>query len=223
MLKKFSAILIASVLLVSTVFCVSGEESGQEQTNFDFKESYTFSLNSDAGQYYLYLSYLIGDEGDAAVGLDVSIDGNVIADDLFIRRYWKNDGGVRTDNKGNEFAPKQMQTDICLEDYVYSSDDYDNSSLIVSLDNGQHTVMVNNFSDKVYIKDCCLVPAKSKAYEDYAEGFSGKTEYSGSPIYIQGEDAVYIQQYFYNGCRNWSFDNYFHRRGFRTFKNRFEV
>ena len=191
MLKKFSAILIASVFLISTVFCVSGEESGQEQTNFDFKESYTFSLNSDAGQYYLYLSYLIGDEGDAAVGLDVSIDGNVIADDLFIRRYWKNDGGVRTDNKGNEFAPKQIQTDICLEDYVYNSDNYDNSSLIVSLDNGQHTVTVNNFSDKVYIKDCRLVPAKSKAYEDYAEGFSEKTEYSGSPIYIQGEDAVY--------------------------------
>ena len=33
MLKKFSAILIASVFLISTVFCVSGEESGQEHTH----------------------------------------------------------------------------------------------------------------------------------------------------------------------------------------------
>ena len=162
----------------------------------DHTAVYSFDI-AEAGYYNLELTYIL----DTAQSNDLVI--NVLIDDktpdeklnnITLPRYWADFGEKRTDAKGNEIAPKQVSLAKLITARLKAENDVSEEPVYVYLGAGSHTITITKASQNVNIVSFnAVAPELVLTYEEAKQQYSenGYTNYSGSVLKIQGEDATY--------------------------------
>jgi len=142
--------------------------------------------------FNISLSYRIT-EKNTDTYLGVLIDGSYPFDDaseISLPSMWVDGGEIRSDDFGNEFSPEQN-----LYDGFVTRPLIDETGVIIypyvfALSEGEHIIELK-FLGNVEIKSIILsVPDDgSISYKDYISAYSGKGEYTGKPVVVEGENA----------------------------------
>ena len=72
---------------------------------------WTVHVPSD-GLYRIGVRYLPLEGGNGNIQIGVLFDGTYVYEELrevYLNRWWKDNGGARVDSRGDEFAPEQTQ------------------------------------------------------------------------------------------------------------------
>lgn len=176
------------------------------------KVTYEITVPED-GIYNLAFTYLplIKTGGDAdesndktstgAVELSVLIDGKVLysgLDGLSLPRMFVNvgsteanpSGDVRVDTIGNQLTPEQQEygqfvTKFAVDPVGVVADPYK-----ILLTAGTHSITVESVYEPIALASIVLkAPAKTLSYEEYAANNSGKPDYTGAALEVEGENA----------------------------------
>ena len=155
--------------------------------------TWDFEVAQD-GAYELVLEYKpLGNSTDS-VEIAVKIDGQypfAEAKSVFLERYWEDDGNLRTDEKGNEFAPKAKQTNKWYKKSIYDPSGFNVNPLSFVMQSGAHQITIESKSQAVAIKSIRFVPVVSVMdYSKYLEKFKNAADYSGETLVLEGEDAA---------------------------------
>lgn len=165
---------------------------GLEWTNAEGSVTWNFDITG--GNYNLQIEYKpLGSLSDAAE-IALRIDGEFPfegAKSVFLPRLWENEGEKRLDDDGNEFAPKVKQVDGWYTAVASDPSGFHNEPLAFTLSEGGHTLSIDAVSGGFAVKSIRFVPVtKTPGYSDYLKGVSGAADYSGTPVTVQGEDAL---------------------------------
>lgn len=146
-----------------------------------------------SGMYNLEIEYKpLGDSADS-VEFAIAIDGQAPFEEsnsLFLPRNWENEGDIRHDNEGNEFAATVKQVDGFYKIYAFDPSGFNNDPLAFFLSEGKHTLTVKLVSETVEFKKFSFTPIEDvPKYSDYLKLHEAK-DYSGKGIIIEGEAAA---------------------------------
>lgn len=160
--------------------------------------SITFTFNvAQEGLYNLCLNYYMLESSTEAVDFSVTVDGKEPFEGLSnisVPRIFADDGDVRTDGMGNEFAPEQKEIFDWQEKRITDSEGLNADPYLLAFSEGEHTVTLYNATAPLAFSSVKLcAEEKVIAYEDVLSEYKekGYTYYSGEQINIQGEDALY--------------------------------
>ncbi len=164
-----------------------------EWSNAEGKVTYTFDVPAD-GAYNLELEYIsMGNSADPAE-IAVYIDGKMPFDEalsLFLNRIWENDGEIRHDSDGNEFAPKVKEVDTVQKVLLYDPSGFNNDPLCFVFEKGVHTVTIAAMAQPFALKSISIFPVKALMdYDEYISA-SPSSDYKGEAVIIEGESAQY--------------------------------
>ena len=155
--------------------------------------SVTWEFDASKGAYNLVIEYDPLGESTDAVELGVSLDGELPfeeAKSVFLPRLFCNDGELRTDDEGNEFAPLVKQVEGFNSIAVYDPAGFSNDPFVFALESGAHTLTLSVVAEAVSIKSISFVPVEElSTYKEYIKNANGK-DYSGETLIIEGESAV---------------------------------
>lgn len=163
-----------------------------EWTNADGSVTYTFDV-AVSGAYNIELCYkLIGESPDPAE-IAVLIDGALPfseASSMFLNRLFTNDGEIRHDADGNEFAPKVAFVDDLQSLRLYDPSGFSNEPFCFVLSKGKHTVTIKSIEQPLALKSVSLLPVEELSdYKTYINNHKA-SDYKGTPIIIEGESAI---------------------------------
>ena len=145
------------------------------------------------GWYAVSFEYigLAGGGGDIEIGLQV--DGAypyAQAERFMLPRIWQNDGAVRTDTNGNEFAPEQIEVAVQRRGAMRDVNGFITEDLGVYLTAGVHAFTVNSYGEPFGLAAICLdPPAQVPARADWLA--NAGASYTGEEFAVEGEAAVY--------------------------------
>lgn len=156
--------------------------------------SLTYNVDiSETGLYSLEVSYYALEGRESAIQIGVLVDGEYPFDEaknIRLTRMFVDDGEIRSDGVGNEFAPEQKEIFGWQKKYLSNSDgDYKKEYLFL-LTEGKHTLTVELHNEPVAFESFTFgAPSQELlSYENYANALDGKN-YAGKPIVIEGESA----------------------------------
>ena len=176
------------------------------------KLSYEINVPED-GIYNLAFTYLpLNKTGGTAdtdddknttnpVELGVLIDGATLypgLDALSLPRHFVNKGAtfdspvgdVRVDTLGNELTPEQVEYGEFVTKYAVDPVGVIAEPYQIFLSQGTHTITVQSVYEPVALANIILkAPKEEISYEQYAEKYLGKADYSGEAVEFEGEDA----------------------------------
>lgn len=164
--------------------------------NQDATAVYTASVNVN-GWYNISAAYMLSTEQSNALTFTAILDGKTITEEnskIILPRLWVNSSDKRSDASGNEIAPKQASAQKVITRRLIAENDVDEEPILVYLTAGIHTFSIHECSQKVnIIMLSALAPEEILPYEKVREEYKDKnySDYSGNPISVQGEDAVY--------------------------------
>ncbi len=168
------------------------KSEGLEWNNEDGSVTWEFKIKQD-GAYNLVLEYDPLGEGTDAAEISIKVDGEFPFDEaksVFLPRLFQNDGEIRKDDEGNEFAPKVKQKEGFNSIAVFDPAGFNTEPLAFVLDKGTHKLTLELLSQPISIKSLKLVPIKETvSYKEYLNSKSGK-DYSGEVLTFEGEDAI---------------------------------
>ncbi|MCQ2448801.1 MAG: extracellular solute-binding protein [Clostridia bacterium] len=148
------------------------------------------------GLYNLFLRYHALENGNQYFAIDVLIDGKEPFDGVTgvrLPRLWEDDGKIRKDGVGNEFAPEQREILTWLEQRVGDPEGLVNDPYLFALTAGEHTVTLTGHASKIALSKVALCAEETvDSYADILAGWqsAGYKKYSGKQISIQGEAAA---------------------------------
>lgn len=154
--------------------------------------TYTVAV-AKAGLYCMDFTYLPLKGSGLDINFAVKIDGKYPfagAENMYLRRMWMNSGEPRVDSVGNEYSSDQVEYDKfvtkSLADYTgVVVDPYE-----FALTTGTHTITLEMLSQGMAISEIKLsAPERPITYAEYLKENSGKKDYTGAPIEIEGEKA----------------------------------
>lgn len=158
-----------------------------EKINFDFTVS-------DSSVFVIELEYNTKNCKDDFV-VSFKIDGEYLFEEmssLKMPKIWVNASEKRKDSIGNESAPQQVLWDGFTKQHITDSEGVALEPYRFGVNAGQHNVEFEIISGSVYIKKISLLaPFDALNYKDYKKSHSNAKNYKGSPIVVEGEDAVY--------------------------------
>ena len=147
-------------------------------------------LTVDAPQNALYeieLLYRCLTNRNAAVSF--IIDGEVafpLIESANFPAFWVNDGGVRTDDNGNEFAPDQKLSEVCGVSKARDYSGQQEYAYRFALTAGVHTIKMEVAQGSMWLEGVSVVaPQAPEAYKAPAD-HQANDKY----VVIQGEDAT---------------------------------
>lgn len=172
------------------------EEAGNtylEWTGGKGEVDWTLQVPAD-GLYRIGIRYLPLEGGNGDIQLGVLLDGEYPYEEMRevrLNRWWKNEGDVRVDSRGDEFSPVQGQDYRWDTKWLMDSNGVEPEPLLVYLTAGEHRLTLVSLSEPFAIESVALAPPEEiPSYEDYIASFdSGTPDYSGEQRNIQGEDA----------------------------------
>lgn len=155
---------------------------------------YKVSVEKSAA-YNIALTYapVKANGNDIKVGLKV--DGKYLYEALesvVLPRYWTDDGDVRSDNEGNEYAPKQKEAGIFATARLCDNTGEFTQPYIVYLEKGEHTVALCFGKEELALAELTLAaPEKLLAFSEAEKLYQqkGYTSASAEPIVIEAEKA----------------------------------
>ena len=153
---------------------------------------------AQAGLYTLGFSYLATDKANSELTFSLKIDGKLPFDEaekFNLLRIYENDGKVRVDGLGNQFAPTQIPTKEYYFDILTDITDWTNDPYMFYLTAGKHEFEFTGLYGEFDVKKMIL--GGEKQVESYKKP-SGDF-YKGKPIIIEGEDAKLKTSYWLAG------------------------
>ena len=156
--------------------------------------SYDFTVET-AGKYYFHLYYATMEGNGVDIRLGVKIDGVYPFDEakeFSFKRCFENNGDVRVDKFGNQFAPEQKETFCRLNDYAMDALGREIEPYLFDLSEGKHTLEVCFIDEPVAMEKIVFeAPTDIPDYKEYISKYNDKKVYDGSEIIVQGENADY--------------------------------
>jgi len=155
--------------------------------------TYTFTV-AKAGLYCLDLTYLPLKGSGLDINIAVKLDNKVPfegADNIYIRRMWIDSDKPRVDSVGNEYSSDQIEYGK-----FYTAPLRDVNGIVIdpyefALTAGTHTLTIEMLSQGMAISEIKFsAPERPLTYAEYVKANSGKSDYTGAPIEIEGEKAV---------------------------------
>lgn len=189
-MKKIIAFLCCFTMLLS-LFPVLAEEPTDSNSDISNK-IVEFSVPND-GEYTLKLTYNVREKINDSVEVDIKIDDTYPVSALksvFLPVYFENDGEVRKDSEGNQFAAKVKRISGNYETKIFDSSGFINGYIPINLKKGNHTLFIKNDEP-----DCRILgfsfdkKEKYISYKEYINDNSDKSDYTGEKIVIEGESS----------------------------------
>lgn len=163
-------------------------------TNESGALTYTFKSNA-SGKYYFRLYYATIEGNGVDIRLGVKIDGKYPFDEakeLTFKRNFSNNGDVRVDKLGNQFAPEQKEVFCELNGYAVDALGREIDPYLFDIASGEHTIEIEFIDEPVALEKIVLeAPKNIPSYEEYIGAHNDKALYSGKEITVQGENANY--------------------------------
>lgn len=152
----------------------------------------------EAGLYNVYMEYFPIKSKGIDIERTLMINGELPfqgADALNFSRVWANSGEVKTDNRGNEIRPSQMETPRWETSYLRDSVGYYVEPYLFYLNEGENSVQMLATSEPFAIGSMVLrQKSELKSYSEYIAEVDLNAYQNKNPDYIykkQGEDAEY--------------------------------
>ncbi len=178
----------------TTVDSSSYEENVLVCVNESGSLSYNFTVET-AGKYYFRLYYATVEGNGVDISLGIKIDGEYPFDEskeIGFKRCFVNDGDVRVDKFGNQFAPEQKEVFCRLNDYATDALGREIEPYLFELSAGNHTLEICFIDEPVALEKIVFeAPVNIPNYNDYISKYNDKKVYNGSEIIVQGENADY--------------------------------
>ncbi|MBO5776731.1 MAG: extracellular solute-binding protein, partial [Clostridia bacterium] len=156
--------------------------------------TYKFTV-AKAGFYTIKLSYCPIKGRGLPLSISFLVDGKSpyeSLNDVNFERTFKNESDGVADNKGNVYAPEQIETFIYKDIYAMDKTGQYTDPLKVSLAEGEHTITLVVGSGEFNLAGITLdAPEKKISYAEYKKLYEGKANYTGKEIQIEGETAKY--------------------------------
>ncbi|MBQ7726844.1 MAG: extracellular solute-binding protein [Clostridia bacterium] len=160
------------------------------------KGSVTFPISvPQDGLYQIALEYYLLEGSTEAAEIGVLIDGTLPFNglsNLFLPRIYADDGEVRTDGIGNEFAPEQKEVFAWQEKCLTDAEGLYAKPYLFALTAGNHTITFHHSSSSIALASVRLcAEEKTVAYREKESTYQqkGYADYRGAQISIQGESA----------------------------------
>lgn len=158
-------------------------ESGEVSYKVDVPES---------GVYCIEIDYFPMKSGSPNIELSLRIDGETPYDTatrITLSKTWVNETEIRTDSRGNQIRPPQVQSGRWTSCFFGDIDGLFNEPLFFYLEKGVHTLSFSSEKAGIAIESLTLCnPEKPRSYADY----KGSADIGGTPsnlIRLEGENA----------------------------------
>jgi ABC-type glycerol-3-phosphate transport system substrate-binding protein len=177
---------------------VSAQDGGQALwTGENSFVEYTVHLDR-AGLYNIYLEYFPVESRGISCERSLRINGETPflgAEQLVFQRVWGDaEGGVRTDNQGNEIRPTQVEKPRWEAAWFNDPLGYTTEPYLFYLAAGDNSIRIEGINEPVIIRALALkVPSRVKPYAEYIADFDADRFRNGDAAFmlkIQGEEAV---------------------------------
>ncbi len=140
----------------------------------------------ESGEFYIAFNGIQSDLAYNDIEMKITIDSKSISDNesINVSRLWTDDGDIRVDGKGNEFAAKQKSFDDVS--VIYPT--VNGNVISTQLNEGEHNITLVATEGKYNLESMVLFPVDS--ISKYSK--PNKSEYyNGDTVIIEGEDALY--------------------------------
>jgi len=195
---EFYADVTAAVASDGAVVEVAGELAGKKSvlkwTNGDGGISFSFNVDKD-GLYNIAVNYYMLESNTKAAELSLLVDGEEPFEgisNISLPRIFADDGKIRADGIGNEFAPEQKEVFNWQEKRITDFEGLNDKPYLFALKKGVHTVTFYESSSPFAISSLKLCAAeKTVSYKEKLQEYKekGYKNYTGEQINIQGEEA----------------------------------
>ncbi len=149
----------------------------------------------ETGYYRLGLEYFPLIEKENDIEIAVWVNGAIPftqASSIILPRIWKNDGEVRKDVLGNEISPVQVQEGMWTTEWVKDTDGLSVEPLTFLLNKGENTISIEMVSGAVGLNQLLLgASKKTDTYAQISKQYQNYENYTGAPVFIEGESALY--------------------------------
>lgn len=160
---------------------------------------YEFNVPAD-GLYTICFDYYALPKRNNPISIGLKIDGKVLFNemaDFDLARTFVDDGDVRVDGIGNEFAPAQKEYYAFQKNYLKDPSGFDAEPYKIAFTAGKHTIEIASLAEPFALNDIIL--EAPVVYEDYATVSGDYDEAKNATIEetikIEGEDALYKSTY----------------------------
>lgn len=148
----------------------------------------------ETGIYCLEISYFSFESGSGSIELSMSIDGGIpydTASRLSLSRVWANEDDMRTDSRGNQIRPAQIQQEMWQKCFFGDSDGMTAEPLFFYLEKGTHEISFTAVRAEFAIEYMTFRnPPEIPSYSEYRAQIQAEDNASGV-IRIEAENAVY--------------------------------
>jgi len=171
-----------------------GKKNVLKWTNGEGAVTFKFKVLKD-GLYNIAVNYLALSASTEAFELSMLVDGVepfAGVDIILLPRLYSDDGEVRKDGIGNEFAPEQKEVFAWQENRITDSEGLNSKPYLFALTKGEHTVTLYDCSAPIAISELKLcAEEKPLPYEEVLKAYeqNGYKKYEGAQINIHGENA----------------------------------
>ncbi|HEY8499862.1 MAG TPA: extracellular solute-binding protein, partial [Clostridia bacterium] len=148
------------------------------------------------GLYSLSVLYYPVEGKNASIQRSVFIDGDLPYSQLGLvefSRVWVNaENEWKTDNRGNDLKPRQIEAPMWIRSYFHDSEGYESEKLCVYLDKGVHTITLYSIREPMIIRRIFLDnPKQIKEYREVKAGYDsmGAADTENQLITIHAEKA----------------------------------
>ena len=152
-------------------------------------EVQTTVLVPEDGTYAFGISYNSADHTKSTIALQVKVDGTNLstgAKALQLDKFYQDEGEIRQDGLGNQFAPEQGDFGRCA--LVYPVDNTHFDTYKIELTKGEHTISIASLNDVIYVSAIVLgANEKGNKYDASENG----SYYEGEPIVWEGETSLW--------------------------------
>ncbi len=191
---ELGAVSLADGAVVENAQSLEGKNNVIKWTNSQGSLTFKFNVATE-GLYNISLGYLALSTNTEAIEFGIMVDGNKPFDGvdfISVPRLYTDDGEVRKDGIGNEFAPEQKEVFAWQFNRLTDVEGLNSKPYLFALTAGEHTVTLYNCSDPIAICELKLCSEeKTVSYEEVLKSYekNGYKKYEGNQINIQGEKA----------------------------------
>ena len=155
---------------------------------------WSFDTKSDS-KYNIKLVFAPTDENTNIYKYSLFIDNSLpfkSCEELKLRTYWEDDGGIRTLTNGDQVNPLQKCITEFTEQTVSDPDGIENSPYEFMLSAGKHTIKIVSLGKAFKIQRIILSPVEEiKKYSEVSQEYKNYKNYDGKQIVIEAENALY--------------------------------
>lgn len=154
----------------------------------------SFSFNvPETGIYSMEMSYFAMESASNQVELSLSLDGELpfeSASRICLNKIFVNKTEIKTDSRGNQVRPSQIEQEAWQTKFLYDEDGLFNDPLIFHLEKGKHTLTLTGVKASVGIESIKFCHPDGTAHYQ-APDAGAKNSTPDTLIRLEGEAAQY--------------------------------